>query len=152
MNSEILFTAMMLFVSTSLSAQATYIIDINKSNTNPTQDYQHRFTKTPLPPYYTVLFTIQTTGENKEALSRVDNRMLELAAMNPGFIGSESLEDEEGFILMMTYWKDLESIKAFTENVEHQHIQEKGKSIWFKKKVIRIAHVIKEYADEIHVK
>lgn len=152
MNIEILVTAIMLFVSTSISAQSTHNIDINKSKTNPMLDYQRRFTKTPAPPYYTVLFTIQTTGEEKEALNKADNRMLELAAMNPGFIGSESLEDEKGFILMMTYWKDLESIKAFRENVEHRRIQEKGKGIWFKKHVIRIAHVIKEYGDEIYIK
>jgi heme-degrading monooxygenase HmoA len=114
-----------------------------------TMDFQSRFIKTPPPPYYTVMFTLQTTEKEKDAVGKADQQMLELAAMNPGFIGAENREDEKGFILMMTYWKDLESIKMFRENAEHRQIQDKGKAIGFQKRVMRVAQGIKEYGDEM---
>ncbi|PKH26663.1 antibiotic biosynthesis monooxygenase [Enterobacterales bacterium CwR94] len=112
-------------------------------------DYQQRFAKTPAPPYYAVMFTIQTSGKETDALAKADARMMELASSTPGYLGAEGLEDEKGFIILMSYWKDLDAIRAFRNNEEHKIIQQLGKETWFQKHTIRIAQVIREYGDEM---
>lgn len=72
---------------------------------------------TPEPPYYAVIFTsLRTDGDNGYGEMAV--RMVELAAQQPGFLGVESAREEVG--ITVSYWKDLESIKAWKADLEHK--------------------------------
>ncbi len=135
----------LLITSSPVSAQKAFA---EKKEMNM-DSYQSRFVKTPSPPYYSVVFTIQTTDIDKEGFAKADERMLSLAADIPGFIGAEGIEDSSGFIIFASYWKDLQSIRQFRENAEHRKIQTKGQEVWFQKHTIRVAQVIKEYGDEM---
>ena len=62
---------------------------------------------TPKPPYYAVIFTsIRTEGDH--GYSAVSDRMDQLAAKQPGFLGVETARNELG--INVSYWQDLESI------------------------------------------
>ena len=107
-----------------------------------------KFVTTPKPPYYAVIFSIQMSDKDTGAFRIAEKRMLEIASQNPGFVGVEGLADNEGFSLFIAYWKDLESMKAFKLDKEHMVAREKGRTVWFKKHVIRVAKIIKEYGGE----
>ena len=99
--------------------------------------------KTPNPPYYAVIFTsIRTTGDN--GYSEMSDKMVELVKDSPGFLGFESARDRIG--ITVSYWKDLESIKLWRENMEHKIAREKGKNTWYEQYTTRIAKVERDYS------
>ena len=80
---------------------------------------------TPQPPYYSVIFTsIKNDGINN--YEEVSLRMMELVENQPGFLGVESAREDLG--ITVSYWKDLESIKNWKNNIEHLAAQKKGKT------------------------
>jgi len=97
--------------------------------------------KTPEPPYYAVIFTShRSAGDN--GYGEMAARMVELAAQQPGFLGVESARERVG--VTVSYWADLESIKAWKEDTEHIIAQERGRAVWYSEYKIRIARVERE--------
>lgn len=97
---------------------------------------------TPAPPYYAVIFTsVRTEGDRGYA--QMADKMLALAAEQPGFLGVESVRQEIG--ITVSYWSDLESIRAWKENIEHKEAQKLGREKWYARFRIRIAMVEREY-------
>ncbi len=98
--------------------------------------------KTPAPPYYAVIFTsLRTDGDN--GYGQMAARMVELAAAQPGFLGIESAREEVG--ITVSYWADLESVKAWKKNAEHLEAQSKGRNEWYSHFRLRISKVEREY-------
>ena len=102
--------------------------------------------KTPVPPYYAVIFSsIRTKKEN--GYSEMADKMAELAAKQDGFLGVEAAREEIG--ITVSYWRDLESIKKWKDNAEHLIAQERGRSDWYKFFKTRIAKIERDYEFEI---
>jgi len=100
---------------------------------------------TPVPPYFAVIFTsIRTTGDNGYA--EMADQMLEMARQQEGFLGVESARNEIG--ITVSYWRDLECIKKWRENMEHSVARDKGRKEWYKSFKVRIAKVEREYGFE----
>ena len=98
--------------------------------------------KTPVPPYYAVIFTsIRTAGDN--GYGKVADRMVTLAEQQPGFLGMESAREEVG--ITVSYWQDLDSIKQWKQNVEHLVAQKMGREQWYETFKVRIAKVERDY-------
>lgn len=98
--------------------------------------------KTPKPPYYAVIFTsLRTDGEN--GYGDMAAKMVELASAQPGFLGVESAREDVG--ITVSYWSDLESIKAWKKNAEHQEAQKKDRKEWYSNFRVRITKVEREY-------
>ena len=72
-------------------------------------------------------------------------KMVELAQNMPRFLGIESLRDKIGFGITSVYWKDKASIKAWRDHTEHKIVKKRGRAIWYKKYIVRIAKVEKDY-------
>jgi heme-degrading monooxygenase HmoA len=103
------------------------------------------FAKTPRPPYYAVIFSsLRTAGENE--YGRTADRMVELAAQQPGFLGVESVRDIDGFGITVSYWDSTEAIAAWKAQAEHVIAQETGKRLWYEHYELRIAKVERAYA------
>lgn len=98
--------------------------------------------KTPEPPYYAVIFTSERT-ETENGYAETSERMVELAAEQPGFLGIESARNEIG--ITVSYWTDLTSIKNWKMNAEHTIARETGRSDWYKAFKVRIAKVERDY-------
>jgi heme-degrading monooxygenase HmoA len=97
---------------------------------------------TPKPPYYAVIFTsLRTEGDN--GYGEMADRMNELAAQQPGFLGVESVRENLG--ITVSYWDSLEAIKHWKANLEHQEAQKSGRERWYAAFKIRIAKVEREY-------
>jgi heme-degrading monooxygenase HmoA len=96
--------------------------------------------KTPQPPYYAVIFTSERTkGDN--GYGQMAEKMLELASQQPGFLGAESVRDESGLGITVSYWNSLEAIRNWKENASHKVAQEMGKAIWYKRFALRVCKV-----------
>lgn len=98
---------------------------------------------TPAPPYYAVIFTsIRTEGD--EGYDAMADRMVALAAQQPGFLGFESARDGVG--ITVSYWSDLEAIRRWKANAEHLEAQRLGHRKWYAAFKTRIAKVERDYA------
>ena len=98
--------------------------------------------KTPSPPYYAVIFT-SVLADDSEGYAAMSSRMKELAAQQPGFLGMESAREDVG--ITVSYWRDLESIRAWKANVEHLRAQKAGREKWYSGYKIRVCKVERDY-------
>ncbi len=97
---------------------------------------------TPQPPYYAVIFvSIQTS--DIEGYAEMSKKLSESAKKHEGFYGEESVRDGMG--ISISYWKDLESIKKWKEDLDHRFAIKMGKEKWYKSYKVRIAKVERDY-------
>lgn len=96
-------------------------------------------------PYYAVIFTSKRT-EIDENYSEMATKLVELAQLQEGFLGIESARNEIG--ITVSYWKTLEDIKNWKQNLDHLDAQKLGVSKWYEDYTVRIALVEKEYSFE----
>ena len=101
--------------------------------------------KTPLPPYYAVIFT-SLLNENDAGYAEMSDLMIDLVQKQDGFLGIESARSELG--ITVSYWKDAESIKKWKAESNHQNAQNKGRSHWYSHYKVRIAKVERDYEFE----
>lgn len=102
------------------------------------------FAATPKPPYYAVIFTSRrTAGDNGYAAAA--DRMAELAATMPGFLGIESVRGADGVGITVSYWRDEASIKYWRENAEHAATRAFGRENWYSAFEVRVAKVERAY-------
>ena len=99
-------------------------------------------TDTPILPYYAVIFT-SIRSDVDDGYSKTSDRMIELAEQQEGFLGVESARKDYG--ITISYWKDLESISRWKNNVEHKVARERGKKEWYLQFNVRIGKIEKEY-------
>ena len=97
---------------------------------------------TPKPPYYAVIFTSLLTDEIKGYAEMAD-KMEQLATQQKGFLGIESARDSIG--ISVSYWSDLESIKNWKANSQHQIAQKLGHEKWYASFKTRISKVERDY-------
>ena len=97
---------------------------------------------TPTPPYYAVIFTSKRSDVGDD-YSEMADRMVELAGQEEGFLGIESVREEYG--ITVSYWKDLESISRWKDNVEHKVAREKGREKWYLHFKVRVAKIERDY-------
>lgn len=102
------------------------------------------FARTPKPPYYAVIFSShRTPGDN--GYGQMAERMLELAARQPGFLGVESVRGADGFGITVSYWESDEAIAAWKRHTEHAVAQDLGKTLWYESYELRVAKVERAY-------
>lgn len=97
---------------------------------------------TPKPPYYAVIFSSHRT-EGDHGYAAMAERMVELAATQPGFLGIESAR--EGLGITVSYWENLEAIQNWKRHAEHVEAQRLGRRQWYSEFRVRIAKVEREY-------
>ena len=97
---------------------------------------------TPTPPYYAVIFTSKRSDVSDD-YSEVADRMVELAGQEEGFLGIESVREEYG--ITVSYWKDLESISRWKDNIEHKVARERGREEWYLHFKVRVAKIERDY-------
>jgi heme-degrading monooxygenase HmoA len=101
-----------------------------------------RIADTPEPPYYAVIFS-SLHGDDTEGYAATAARMEELAELQPGYLGHESVREELG--ITISYWKDLESIRRWKAHAEHREARRLGRERWYSDYKIRIARVERDY-------
>lgn len=95
-------------------------------------------------PYYAVIFTSQRAAADDEGYAQAADRMLELAAAQPGFLGVEDARDANGIGITVSYWADLESIRRWRDQPEHLIAQQNGRTDWYQWFRLRVCKVERE--------
>jgi heme-degrading monooxygenase HmoA len=96
--------------------------------------------RTPEPPYYAVIFT-STRTDVDEGYGDMSDKMVEMAAQQPGFLGVESARGEDGLGITVSYWESEEAIANWRKNAEHRVAQATGRAKWYDEFVTRVAKV-----------
>ena len=105
-----------------------------------------RFAGMPAPPYYAVIFSSQRRPGDDAAYGAAAERMLALAAEQPGYLGVEHARDPDGFGITVSYWASEEAIRAWKRNAEHAEARARGRSEWYSGYELRVAKVERAYA------
>jgi heme-degrading monooxygenase HmoA len=74
------------------------------------------------------------------------DRMVELAAQQPGYLGVESVRGADGFGITVSYWDSEQAIVGWKANAEHRAAQTRGWSTWYQHFELRVAKVERAYA------
>jgi len=98
--------------------------------------------RTPSPPYYAVIFSSHRT-EGDNGYDAMAGRMVELASQQPGFLGIESVRESLG--ITVSYWENLDAIRNWKQNAEHNEAQRLGHQQWYSGFRVRVAKVEREY-------
>lgn len=118
---------------------------MNNFDSMPVINKKTMIAKTPLPPYYAVIFTSIKTVNN-DGYDKMALRMADLAKQQPGYLGMESAREETG--ITVSYWESLEAIRHWKINSEHLIAQETGKAQWYEAYKTRICLVERDYGFE----
>lgn len=99
----------------------------------------------PDPPYYAVIFTSQRTAGD-HGYGDMAERMVALAAEQPGYLGVDSSRGEDGLGITVSYWRSAEDIAAWRRHAEHKIARDSGRSDWYAHYTLRVAKVERAYA------
>lgn len=103
------------------------------------------FARTPEPPYVAVIFTSLRTTQDAAGYAAAADRMVELAAQQPGFLGAESVRGADGFGITVSYWASEQAVAAWKRDAEHQAAQAAGHARWYEHFEMRVARVERAY-------
>ena len=103
---------------------------------------------TPNPPYVAVIFS-SLRREAEDDYAAVADRMVELAAAQPGFLGVESARDTSGFGITVSYWTDEAAALAWRANAEHREAQRMGRERFYAAYALRVAVVGRQHLEGV---
>jgi heme-degrading monooxygenase HmoA len=104
--------------------------------------------KTPVPPYYAVIFTAKRTETDNGGYGIMADRMVSLATEQDGYLGHESYRNPNGYGTTISYWQSLATISNWKKNMEHKDAQQQGRGKWYAEYKLRIAKVERDYGFE----
>lgn len=96
-------------------------------------------------PHYAVIFASQRRAEDDAGYAAMAERMVELAAREPGYLGVESARGGDGFGITVSYWATLEDIARWKAQAEHRIAQETGRARWYEHYELRVVQVLRGY-------
>ncbi len=100
---------------------------------------------TPAAPYYAAIFTSRRSGGPGDGYAEMAQRMEELAARQPGYLGIEHARGEDGLGITVSYWRSLEDIRAWKAVEEDALAQRLGRERWYAAYHVRVARVEYQY-------
>lgn len=93
---------------------------------------------------FSATFMVKIAGYD-EQFHKLNDRIIEIAEANPGYLGRESWVDGERNVVVL-YWKTLEDLQEFGAHPEHLYAKARYKS-WYAGYKVVIAEVLREYGD-----
>ncbi|QWP78515.1 antibiotic biosynthesis monooxygenase [Lysobacter sp. K5869] len=106
------------------------------------------FAQLPKPPYYAVIFSSQRNADDDAGYGEAAQRMVELAAQQPGFLGVESARGGDGFGITVSYWTDEAAIAGWKRQAEHAATRAYGREHWYDHFELRVAKVERAYGSK----
>ena len=113
------------------------------------RDLPSRFAELPAPPYYAVVFSSTRNAQDEAGYAQAAERMLVLAAQQPGYLGVESARGTDGFGITVSYWDSEAAIKAWKQQAEHAATRAHGREHWYDHFELRIAKVERAYGKSL---
>lgn len=92
-----------------------------------------------------MIFTSTRTGGDQGYAETAD-RMEELAAQQPGYLGFEGARNADGTGISVSYWRTADDARAWKHVAEHLAAQRFGAEQWYSSYTVRVATVEREYS------
>ena len=93
---------------------------------------------------FAVIFT-STRTEGDNGYAEASERMMQLVADQPGFLGIDSIRGADGVGITVSYWESEAAILAWREHPEHRVIQARGRAEWYSAFQTLVCRVEREY-------
>lgn len=93
---------------------------------------------------FAVIFT-STRTEGDNGYAEASERMMQLVAEQPGFLGIDSIRGADGVGITVSYWESEAAILAWRVHPEHRVIQARGRAEWYSAFQTRVCRVEREY-------
>jgi heme-degrading monooxygenase HmoA len=90
-----------------------------------------------------ILSAQRTEGDN--GYPETAERLLELLAQQPGFLGAESINDDAGYGITVAYFDSEDAIRQWRNQVDRAAAREKGRTTWYSQYSVRVARVERAY-------
>ncbi|QND47308.1 antibiotic biosynthesis monooxygenase [Rhizobium lusitanum] len=103
-----------------------------------------KFAKLPHLACYAVISSSQRT-KTDNGYAEAAERMEELIATMPGYLGAESVRGADGFGITVAYFDTEENILAWRNQAEHADARRRGREEWYSHFEVRIAKVERAY-------
>lgn len=92
-----------------------------------------------------VIFIAQRTADDDAAYGVAAAAMVVLAAQQPGYLGMDSVRDEGGLGITVSYWESDTHAKAWRDHGEHALIRDAGRDRWYSHYSLHVAEVTRSY-------
>lgn len=96
----------------------------------------------PLSGYYAVIFSSEKS-DNLQGYLEMDEKTMEIAVKQPGFLGYESVNNNNKGIFI-SYWQSKEAIENWRINATHLMAKSQAKK-WYKRYLSQICFVENSY-------
>lgn len=92
-----------------------------------------------------VIFVSQRTGLEAAEYVAAAEAMAQLAAVQPGYAGVDSVRDTDGLGITISYWADEASAMAWRDHPEHARIRDLGRARWYDWYTLDVTRVERGY-------
>ena len=92
-----------------------------------------------------VIFMSNRNGTDPAGYAAAAAAMEALAATQPGYRGIDSVRDEAGLGITISYWADDAAAIAWRDDPDHAAIRERGRALWYDRYRVTVARVERDY-------
>lgn len=92
-----------------------------------------------------VIFIAERTLADDAGYAVAANAMVDLARMQPGYLGIDSARGDDRIGITVSYWADEEAAKAWRDHPEHKAIRDAGRERWYSWYDLHVASVTRSY-------
>ena len=92
-----------------------------------------------------VIFIAQRTREDNDGYTTAATAMDSLAALQPGYLGIDSVRGQDGLGITVSYWASDDAAKAWRDQPNHAAIREQGRGLWYSSYSVHVASIERSY-------
>lgn len=92
-----------------------------------------------------VIFVAQRTGADDAGYAEAAEAMGQLARDQPGYVAIDSVRDQGGLGITVSYWADEAAAKAWRDHPEHAAIRDTGRDRWYSDYSLHVAAITRSY-------
>lgn len=92
-----------------------------------------------------VIFVAQRTAADDDGYARAATEMSILASQQPGFLGMDSVRDEAGLGITISYSEREAHAKAWRDHGEHKAIRDAGRDRWYRHYSLHVSEISRSY-------
>lgn len=96
---------------------------------------------------YMVVFTSRRKPHDSEEYSKAAQRMVELAKVQPGFLGVDSARSPDGLGITVSYWQSEDAILNWKNHLEHEDARNQGRAKWYEWFDVKIGRLERAYGN-----
>lgn len=90
---------------------------------------------------WAVVFSSVRSAADPDGYAEAAQRMVELAASMPGYLGIESARGADRVGITVSYWESEDAIRGWQRHAEHLEVQRGGRERWYEAFELRVCRV-----------